>query len=51
MQEAGNHPLLVESGTRREIQHVDPVEVAILALLDQLLDGIGHLRIGGLPQH
>ena len=51
MQEAGNHPLLVEPGARRKIQQVDPVEFAVLALVDQPLDGVGHLRIGGLPQH
>ena len=51
MQKAGNHPLLVEPGTPGEIQHVDPVELVILALLDQKPDRIRHRRIGGLLQH
>ena len=51
MQEAGNHPLFVEPGPRREIQHIDAVELVVLAFFDQLLDSIGHRRIGGLFQH
>ena len=50
MQEAGNHLLLVEAGLRRKIQQVDPVELAILAVLDQMLDGVGDRGIGGLLQ-
>ncbi len=51
MEEAGNHPLLVEPGPRRKIQHVDPVEFVVLAVFDQLADRIGHRWIGGLLQH
>ena len=51
MEEAGDHPLFVEPGTLREIQHVDAVELVVLALLDQLQDRVGNRRIGGLPQH
>ena len=35
VQEAGNHPLFVEPGSAGEVQGVDPVELVILALLDQ----------------
>ncbi len=51
MQEAGDHLLFVEPGMARKIQHVDPVEFVIRAGLDQLLDGLGDRRIGGLLQH
>ena len=51
MQEAGDHPLFVEPGTPREIQHVDAVELVILALLDQLQNSVRNRRIGGLPQY
>ena len=51
MQEAGNHLLLVEPGPLGKIQHVDAVELVVLALLDQTRDGIGDRGIGGLLQH
>ena len=51
VQEAGDHLLLVEAGLAREIQQVDAVELAILAILDHIPDGLGHGRIGGLLQH
>ena len=51
MEKAGNHPLFVEAGALREIQHIDPVEFVVLAVLDQPHDGIGDRRIGGLLQH
>ncbi len=50
MQEAGNHPLLVEPGPRRKVQRVDTVEFVVLALVDQPHDGVGNRRIGGLLQ-
>jgi len=51
MEEAGNHPLFVEPGPRRKVQHVDAVELVVLALLDQYPDRIGHRWVGGLLQH
>ena len=51
MEEAGNHPLFVEPGPRGKIQHIDPVELVVLAVLDQPRDGVGDRRIGGLLQH
>ena len=50
MEEAGNHPLFVEPGALRKIQHVDAVELVILAVVDQPRDGIGNRGIGGLFQ-
>jgi len=50
MEEAGDHALLVEPGPRREVQHVDPVEFVIRAVLDQPPNGVGDRRIGGLFQ-
>ena len=46
------HPgqFLVEPGARREIPHVDAVKFVVLAFVDQLLDRIGHLGVGGLFQ-
>ena len=49
MQETGNHPLFVEPGSFGEIQHVDPIELVILTVLDQMRDRIRHRRVGGLP--
>src|SRR3954447_13458603 len=51
MKEARNHPLLVEPGPLGKIQQVDPVEVAVLAAVDQPLDGVRHLAVRGLPQY
>ena len=51
MEETGNQPLFVEPGLFGEIQHVDPIELVILALLDQMRDRIRHCRVGGLPQY
>lgn len=51
MQEGRNDLLLVESIPRGKIQHVDPVEVAIVALGDQLRNGVDDRGIGSLPQH
>ena len=42
MEEAGNHPLFVEPGALGKIQHVDAVELVILAPVDQPRDGIGN---------
>ena len=50
MQEAGNHPLFVEPGSRRKIQHIDAVEFVVLAVFDQPPNRIGHRRVGGLLQ-
>src|SRR3979411_1101730 len=51
MEEAGNRPLLVEPGPRRKIQHVDPVELVVLAIFDQPPDSIDDRWIGGLLPH
>ncbi len=51
MQEAGNHPLFVEPATSGKIQHVDSVELVVLALVDELGDSVGDRRIGGLFQN
>src|SRR5258708_38543965 len=51
VEEAGNHPLLVEPGLPGKIQDVDPVELVVLAFLDEPGNCIGHRRIGGLPQY
>ncbi len=51
MQEAGNHPFLVQPRAFGKIQYVDPVEPVILTLLDQMHDRIRDRRIGGLPQN
>jgi len=51
MEEAGDCPLFIESGPRRKIQQIDPVEFVVLTLFDQPLDCIGHRGIGGLFQH
>src|SRR3981081_699523 len=51
MEEAGNRPLLVEPGPRRKIEHVDPVELVVLAIFDQPPDSIDDRWIGGLLQH
>src|SRR5215208_3653438 len=51
MQEGRDDLFLVEPVSRGKIQEVDPVEVAILALCDQLRNGLDHRRIGGLPQN
>src|ERR1700730_3639485 len=51
MEEAGDHPFFVEPGPLGKIQHIDSVELVILALVDQPRDSIGHRRIGGLLQH
>ena len=50
MQEGRNDLFLVEPVAAGEIQQVDPVEIAILALCDQLRNGIDDRGIGGLPQ-
>jgi hypothetical protein len=50
MQESGNNPLFVEAGSRRKIQEIDAVELMILAILDQVSNGIGYRRVGGLFQ-
>ena len=50
MQEAGNDLLLVEPGARREIQHVDAVELVVLALVDQRAIASATAGIGGLSQ-
>src|SRR5918993_64477 len=47
----GSDPLLrIEAVLGRERQHVDAVEVAIVTMLDQLLDLVDGLWIGRLPQ-
>ena len=51
VKEAGNHPLFIEPGPRRKIQQVDPVELVVPAVFDQLLDRIGHRRVGRLFQY
>src|SRR6185369_4617687 len=51
MQEGRNDLLLVEPVPRGKIQQVDAVEVAILALCDQLRNGLDDRGIGGLPQN
>jgi hypothetical protein len=45
-----NDALFVEPGARRKIQHVDAVELVVLALFDQARDCIGHRGIRGLLQ-
>ncbi len=51
MQKSGNHPLFVEPGPLRKIQHIDAVELVVLAVLDQFADGVRYRRIGGLLQY
>ena len=51
MQEGRNNLFLVQPVPRGKIQQVDPVEVAILALCDQLRNGVDDRGIGGLPQN
>ncbi len=51
MEEAGNHPLFVEPGALRKIQHVDTVKLVVFALIDQPSDGIGDRGVGGLLQY
>ena len=51
MQEGRNDLFLVEPVARRKIQQVDPVEIAILALCDQLRNGLDDRGIGGLLQN
>ncbi len=51
MEKAGDHALFIEAGALREIQHVDPVELMVLAILDQPQNRIGDRRVGGLLQH
>ena len=51
VQEARHHLLLIEAGPAREIEQVNAVERAVLAVLDQVLDRIDDARIGGLLQH
>ena len=50
MQESGDHLLLVEPGSVREIEQVDAVEIAILTVSDQLLHGIDDGRVGRLSE-
>ncbi len=51
MEEAGDHPLFVEPGAACEIQRIDAVELVVLAVIDQVQDGVGDRGIGGLPQY
>jgi len=48
---AGNHPLFVEPGALRKIQHVDTVKLVVFALIDQPSDGISDRGVGGLLQY
>ena len=50
MQEAGDHPLFVETGTLGKIQDIDSIELVVFAVLDQPSDGVGDRRIGSLLQ-
>ena len=51
MQEAGNHPLFVETGAPGKVQGVDPIEFVVCAVVDQLCNGVRDSRIGGLLQN
>jgi hypothetical protein len=51
VQEAADHPVLVEAVLPGEVEDVDAVELEVLALGDEALDGRRHLGIGGPPQH
>ena len=51
MQKGRNDLFLVKPVPRGKIQQVDAVEIAILALCDQLRNGIDDRGIGGLPQN
>ncbi len=51
MEEAGNHPLFVEPGAFRKIQHIDTVKFVVLAFIDQPRNGVGDRGIGGLLQY
>ena len=50
LQKCSDHLLRIEAVLGRERQHVDAVEVAIVTMLDQLLDLVDGLWIGRLPQ-
>ena len=50
VQKGGDRFLFVETPLRREIQHVDPAEVAIRRIPHQLLDRTYDAGIGGLLQ-
>src|SRR5277367_5181302 len=51
MEQAGDHALFIETGPRRKIQRVDPVEFVILSGFDQAPDRIGNCWISRLLQH
>src|ERR1700722_5615494 len=51
MQKARDHALFVEAGALGEIQHVDPVELMVLAGVDQPQNRVGDRRVGGLLEH
>ena len=50
MQKGRDRFLFVETPLRREVQHVDPAEVAVGRIAHRLLDGVDDGGIGCLPQ-
>ena len=48
--ESRKYPFLVEPGALGKIQHVDPVELVVMAFVDQPRDGVGNRRIRRLFQ-
>jgi hypothetical protein len=50
MDKAADHRFLGQAMRRGEGERIDAVESAIRIRVNRLLDGLGHRRIGGLPE-